>query len=311
MDVSKGDSTESFWRKIRVLSELAWDNECQAKAVEYWLENFDGKSGEEPSNEKHHALHLLSNFLYFGHREVRELLRALYRDIFKYRLIEQIRRAHGDTLDADLIDRCFQEHLKATRFVPLGNPSESSSHLLYYFRQVNEIDTRRFAHIHDVVRQIRQKQNVSLCVFIDDFCGTGQQAVQYAFEAASTLQRLQCKTHYYVLVAVDEAIDRVRDAHVFDEVQCVVEITSEYRAFSNNTLYYMGEESNSLSKDRMKAIAEIYGRLLDPLAPLGFGDGELLLGFCHNVPDNTLPIFRSARADWQAPFPRYPKWGEG
>lgn len=313
MDSVQQDAYDALWRKVQVLSELAWESSCEAQAVQDWLENFDGQSGFDPATERLHALHLLGNFLFFGHREVRELLKSLYRDIFKYRLVEEIRMKHGNTLNADFIGRCFLEQLVTTRFVPLGNPSESSSHLLYYFRQVNALPTSYFAHVHDVIfRTDPRGRNVSLCVFIDDFSGTGQQAEEYAAHVVPELrERTQCQLHYYVLIATRDALDRIRSTNAFDEVGCVVELTSEYRAFSDDALYYMdeGDETYLLSKDTMKNIAYTYGKVLEPDDPLGFADGQLLLGFAHNVPDNTLPIFRSARPDWPAPFPRYPKWG--
>ena len=112
---------DDFWsecmKKIRILSEFAWERKCQAPEVERWLECFDGRSGFDRGIERIHVLHLLSNFLFFGHDQICELLRAMYRDVFQYRVVEKIRRRNHDSTDSDFIRRRFRQELSATRFV--------------------------------------------------------------------------------------------------------------------------------------------------------------------------------------------------
>ena len=66
---------------------------------------------------------------------MRELMKALYRDLYRYPVIAKIRRSNNDTTDCIVIDRLFEEELNHTHFIGVGNPSESGCHLLYYFRQ--------------------------------------------------------------------------------------------------------------------------------------------------------------------------------
>ena len=47
-----------------------------------------------------------------------------------------------------------------------------------------------------------------------------------------------------------------------------------------------------------------YGKMAYPKAPLGFDDGQLLIGFSHNIPDNTVPIIWSTENEWNGIFPR-------
>ena len=49
------------------------------------------------------------------------------------------------------------------------------------------------------------------------------------------------------------------------------------------------------------------GAQLNPSAPLGYGGCQLLLGFAHNVPNNTLPIFWLQDEAWFPVFKRYHK----
>ena len=53
-----------------------------------------------------------------------------------------------------------------------------------------------------------------------------------------------------------------------------------------------------------------YGPLLRPEYPGGWGNNQLLLGFQHNTPDNTLPIMWAegdASRPWTPAFKRYAK----
>ena len=293
---------DDLMEKIRTLSELAWDHKCPGEIVEDWLEDFNGLSGNSATEERLHALHLLSNFIFFGSREVGELLRSLYRDIFRYDLVQKIRRSNGNTLNASHVNDKMQHELAATCFVPLGNPSESSNHLLYKFRQVNRLRRDQFAAPLGLLQAPSMLRRLSRCIFIDDFSGTGKQAIRYAEDASVGQLKGQAKVEYYVLVATSRALEHIRETRTFDQVRCVIEVGDEYRAFSEDSLYYMGH-NYPVSMSTMKQVALAYGKKLGE-RPMGFGDSELILGFAHNVPNNTLPIFRVQTPDWHAPFPR-------
>lgn len=302
MTMSQQAAFDELTGKIQTLSELAWDDECQGKIVERWLGDFDGSSSMAEADERLHALHLLSNFLYFGRREVDELLRSLYRDILRYDLVQEIRRTNGNTLNIAHVNDELRQQLEATRFVPLGHPSASPAHLLYRFRQVNDLSAVHFALPSDLLRPSALDQ-ISKCIFIDDFAGTGKQAVRYAKAASVEQLRQQATVEYHVLVATDRALNHMVEKNVFDHVRCVIELTDDYRAFSRRSLYYTGH-NYPVSKSAMKQIAKEYGRKIGSRA-MGFGDSQLVLGFSHNVPNNTLPIFWFEGPNWHAPFPRH------
>ena len=312
-DIDIHDLEHTYLKKIRILSEYAWAHECDEPVVRRWLDCFNGRSGIDEQVERIHALHLLSNFLYFGLDEIRELLRALYRDIFQYGVVEKLRKDNKDCSNQDFIRREYLRELKSTRFLPLGNPSESSSHLLYYFRQVNDLPSNLFAYVHDILDDAyRAKHRVARCIFLDDLAGTGHQAVQYS-EVASRLHAAHkpMKISYYTMMATPEAMAAIEKSSHFDEARCVVDLTDELRAFSDGALHYADmaeEEKEIISKITMCKVARVYGKMLSPEAPFGYGLGQLMVGFAHNVPDNTLPIFSSTADSWYAPFPRRIKW---
>lgn len=302
-----GELERRHIEKIMTLSQHAWEGHCDQPVIDRWLSCFNGRSGHGIDVERLHALHLLSNFLYFGTDEVRELLRALYRDVFRYQSIERIRKANEDTSDSDLISRLYDRELQATRFLPLGNPSESSSHLLYYFRQVNDLPADLFAHVHDVIDSNHPVCKITRCVFLDDFAGTGNQAIEYS-KVVKDLRTCGVQTiSYYAMVATPNALHAIAQCPGLDDARCVVELEQELRAFSDGSLFFV-DRPPKISQKTMRQIATTYGDHLCQGWPLGYGDGELLLGFAHNIPDNTLPIFWAATDAWRPPFPRYIKW---
>ena len=130
--------------RIMVLNEWAWENRVPWPVVEDWLRNFDGRGGLREEIEKLHALFVLAQFLYFGSIEIRVLLRALYRDLFLIPLIHEVRAANASSRDLAVIGDGVAKELRATRFLGVGTPSESGVHLLYYFRQENDMSKDQF-----------------------------------------------------------------------------------------------------------------------------------------------------------------------
>ena len=182
------DIQDELLSRIKALNERVWEGRATRAEVEDWLNNFDGHSDDE----RLHALYLLSNFMYFGSKLVKEMLRALYRDLYKYPIVEDIRRSLGDTTDRQLINQRFSEELSKTFFLGVGNPSESGCHLLYYFRQENRLPKSRFIHTHEIFASTKATASLGLrypeatrYVFLDDFCGSGEQGVLYSRDLES------------------------------------------------------------------------------------------------------------------------------
>ena len=307
---------EQLITKIKLLSRHVWNGECEWEVVDSWLQQFSGDGGATIREERLQMLFLLTNFLYFGTREIRELLRSVYRDLFRSPVIHDLRRKNNNTRDAVLLRTLFQDELERTRFLPIGNPSESSAHLLYYFRQENHLSKRHFLSAHEIFhsgRPLRTKDpSIRRYVFLDDFAGSGDQALAYATDLVDPLQTDPSppEAHYYVLFATTTALSRLRTSTSFARVESVFEIGDDFRAFSNQSLYYT-PTPNGISQSTAKRVANHYGNMLCPQHPFGYDNGQLLLGFSHNVPDNTLPIFwhsRQSRPRWLAPFPRHPKF---
>ncbi len=306
--------SDELTAKIKVLNERIWEDRARLPVIDAWLSNFTGQIATE-GIERLHALHILAHFMYFGSRETRALLRSLYREAYRYPIIERIRKANSDSLDRALISARFAMELRETRFLGIGNPAESGTHLLYYFRQENGLPKDLFINPHEIFSRtatgtILRAPTVRHYVFIDDMCGSGHQAQEYSKEIIAELKRLAPTAHaaYYVLFATSHALATIRANTLFDDVNCVFDLDPSFQCFGGTSRYFSTTD-HEISKDTAREMSLHYGHKLCPDHPLGYADCQLLLGFHHNTPDNTLPIiwFDEPGAQWHAMFKRYPK----
>lgn len=313
---------EELAHKLKTLTEALWAGAVDWPMVRNWLDNF-AEDAEGAKSERLHALFLLSQFMFFGSREMRELLRALYRDLYRYPIIEQLRRANADTLDCDQLNALFVQEHTLTRFLGVGNPSESGTHLLYYFRQENGIDSTLFLNTHQLFATpvgapapVLAAPGVKRYIFIDDFCGSGTQATAYSQSVVTALKAADpsVRVAYYALFATTSGLVNARAATRFDEINAVFELDDTFKCFGPSSRYFKTSEPE-IEQAFAETMCRSYGTQLFPAHPLGYKDRQLLIGFFHNVPDNTLPVIwrtATATAPWVPIFRRYPKlyqWG--
>ena len=309
-------------RRLMILAAQAWDGEVRWSEMTAWAENFIGSTAP-PQDEKLHALFALSHFMYFSRRLTREMLKALYRDHFEAPTMQRIRRNFKGTRDVYLLRKQYQHQLSATRFVGLGNPAESGAHLLYVFRQVNDLPKNCFAdllsafaskpsrtRVGEIEYQIRDA-SVNRIVFFDDIVGSGTQATLYLSEELKTI-RLgdpNFELSFLALFATTEGLEQLNAPELFDgRATCLFELDSSFKAFSGDARYF-AESPPWFTATAFQAMAREYGASLQPDLPVGYKDGQLLLAFAHNTPDNTLPIFwdQGTRTHWHPIFPRFDK----
>ena len=244
--MSEQDERE-LWSKIKALNDHLWENHATKPAVDSWLDNFKGRIGRV-GKERFHALFLLSNFMYFGMRQIRELLRSMYRDRFRCAVVTDLSRRHAQA-SAMQLEKSFNHELRLTRFLGMGNPSESGSFLLYFFRQENSLRKSLFIHTHQLFTRRRSRrtmrlreQKVRRFVFLDDFCGSGLQGLAYSRELVEEIKRLNRNawTAYYVLFGTKAGLDVIRRKTRFDAVECVYELDESYKCFARQSRYFVG-----------------------------------------------------------------------
>lgn len=312
--------------EISTLNRTVWENRIGPGDLDRWLERFETSEdavalGHDDGATRLHALFLLSQFLYFGDREVRALLRTLFEEFIRYPVVSELRRALNDTLKIDDLYGSFELALRRTRFLGVGNPSESGPHLLYYFRQENRLGKELFRNVYELLDRtdkqcpVLREPSVLNYVFIDDFCGTGEQATEFYHDAVEEVRVASVTTgndvrfSYLALAARTDGLEYVRQNSMFDQVDSVLKLDSSFETFSDVSRYFQPPLPEGISKSTAEQLCFYFGSQLWPYHPLGYQNSALMLGFRHNTPDNTLPIFwfGEERSGWFPIFRRYHK----
>lgn len=293
METEELPSEENLLKQIMLTSETIWKGEkLNRNDVEAWLENFNGEVFNV-EYERKLALWLLANFVYFNSDEVKHLCRLLYRDYIHTILqVEEYAKELPKTASAEI--------LKSTRFYSLGKPGESSSYILYYFRQENNLSLTHFlstpADIDETVKYI---------VFVDDVVISGTQATKYLIDVKNDFGETK-KIILLTFFSTDEAINLlgaqnikvISSIHLDDRSKCFSQVSATFNNFMSH-------------RDNCEQFTRHYGSKVAPGAALGYGNGQYTFGFFYNTPDNTLPIFWSEKPGWKPVVKRYDKKYKG
>ncbi len=330
---------EECKKKIQDLNSTLWDNRVRGPRIDEWLNNFSDDL------EKDYALYILSRMMYYSSLNIRSLLKSLYRDLYRYPLIKDIREKNNDTIDASIIEKQFLQELNKTRFLGVGNPSESGVHLLYFFRQENKIRRDLFVNTDDVIRYDDDNKpyineafkDVKRFVFIDDLCGSGIQATSDDSNVRRCVGNIRnvvdnAEISYFMLFGLSNGVEYVRNYEfcgkkLYDHVEALIELDGSYRCFGDTSRFF---NDGYHDKEIARNIAHKYGYKLaydlsekegyteytsptiaeqSEYRALGWGDCQLLLSMYYNTPDNTLPIIWYDENDelWTPIFKRYNK----
>lgn len=286
--------------KITELDEYIWRTNFKNAGLKQWYSNFDTEE------DKMILQKLLSQFLYFDDIMIREMLIALYRDLVLYPIRQQI------ILNGRLN---IAEEIKKTRFLGMGNSSESGTFLLYYFRQINNIKKNLF--IDDSKIQLQDNNNeIKRYIYIDDISITGSQVIDYATNEKYTITANKIKNanpdieiNCYLLFATESSMNKIKELTVFNRVESVFELDDSFNCFSDDSRYLKTPEERTDVKNVLKKYKSQYeaGELKDDEIMFGFKESGLLLGLDHNTPNNTLPIFWGNGSNWESLFIRYGK----
>jgi hypothetical protein len=318
---SYSDCYNALKKRILTLSTEAWEGYPKWTSVENWLNNFNGLTGNTEEDERLHALFILSEFLYFGSRQIRALLQAMYREHFIIPLIQKIRKNNNDTREIGEINKHLAKEIELTRFLGIGNPSESGIHLLYYFRQENDLPSSLFCDIATVLT-IKEDENKKMFaelsnpeilryIFIDDMCGTGKTAKIYSEKFLLNIKNVNSNIefHYLSLFGTSFGINEVKQNTVFKEnCSALFELDDSYKILSEDSRYF-AYCPEIISKEIINNIVKKYGISIWKEHPHGYGDSQLVLGMHHNIPNNTIPIiwWESDDDAWNPIFKRYKK----
>ena len=276
-------------------NKYIWEDCISRKGLEDWFNNFKGNV-IKPAEEREIARDLVLNFIYYNEKEIKYLCRSAY-IMFKQRRIREL------VLKRNPIDTAyslFDSELKSKkyRFSYIGRASESGCYILYLFRQINELPLYLFFEDEDEIAS-----DTTSLILVDDFFGTGKTAVD--FWKSHLIQNItrklpSIKLYYVALAALKDGINNVKENTKF-EVICPQIFDEEYRVFSDKSFIFPEKKK----REYAKRVCKTYGEDLEGKKyALGYKDSEALIGFHHNIPNNTLPIIWSDKNGWFPLFPR-------
>lgn len=297
-------SLEELMNTLRKTLNTAWHiNTIHEAGVTKWLNNFVGDAlctlelnrNKAMDLEKRISLFLLCNFVYYNEEEVKHLMKVMIENYIHVYFSKQNK--------TNVNEREIEDLIRKTTFSPLGNQSESSSYMLYMFRQINDLSKYDF----------EDKTNGENIVFVDDFSITGTQADRYIKNYLKNHpNNIQKNISVLLMVSTQDAIQKIKSIKGVDNVLPCIIMDDSSKVFSDSSIVFQGYSPEI--KEQAKKVCQYYGDLIvneddkkRGATAFGFGDGGYLMGAYYNTPNNTLPIFWSNENSWHPIFQRYNK----
>jgi len=297
---------------VKTLNEAIWERRIPYQRINLWLDNFQGSALADAAVERRAALFLLTNLLYFGSKEVRQMLATSFHANVQRSIVSKILRSSSLTPYSGQLNNEVQAQLAKVRFLGVGNPSESGTHLLYYYRQENQLRKELFIHADQIFSSDASNladPTVDWYIFLDDFCGSGVQVGQRLAMLSERIKSVCAtkKVSYHMLVATSRGLEEVRKINSIDDHSVVLELDSSFRLLEENSRFLADRTQDE--RDALKRLCSTYGQQLWPAHPLGYKNCQLAMSFHHNTPDNSLPIFwcSGSNPNWSPVLDRYLK----
>lgn len=295
--------------KLKLLSELVWDGKADYNEVISWI---DGLKNNIDINEDDvcNLIYALEHFIYFNSMLIDSLLKAMYRDLYQYDIIYETRRMNKNTLDEQFIENSLSAERLKTRFIGVGGAGESGSYLLYLFRTKNSLGSDLFLNASEILKSEQgppqlKEPCISRYIFIDDFCGTGDQCEKYLKPITQKIKEANrgILISYMCLAGTRDGLENVRrEVPSIDKVQTLIELDNSFKIFDQTSRYYLSTHTSHLSNVNQEYFKGLCDRFADKLGlpsdmRYGHKNCQLLIAFQHNTPDNSLPIFWYASDD--------------
>lgn len=173
---------------------------------------------------------------------------------------------------------------------------ESGDAMLHRFRLANGLNQRQFNPLFigpsEILRARLGKDDT--VVFVDDFVGSGTQAVDAWDDRFQELTAGIGNVYLVTVAAFTLGAGRIKDQTRL-ELLCHRHLTHRDNVFHESCVHFASREKirilhycRSASKDR----------------PLGFGDCGLVIVLSHQCPNNSLAILQATSTEWEPLFSR-------
>jgi hypothetical protein len=160
-----------------------------------------------------------------------------------------------------------------------------------------------------VLAFVLEHEEVQAVVFVDDFVGTGDSAIEQLRRLADrdggAWPDHRIRTFLVAVAGLSGARTRLEEAAVAFGKDVIVRLCDTFGP--EDSLFGDTSRAFETERDRIEAadIARRYGARLVPDAPLGYGGLGIAVVFDQSIPNNSLPILWQASSTWRPLFPRH------
>ena len=149
---------------------------------------------------------------------------------------------------------------------------------------------------------IKYSENLTDVIFIDDFCGTGEQFCEFAVEI-NLLQRKKeypnVQFWYYVSTIHEIGLEKLKTTLPFVKIRYAERLTKSQGVLEDESFSrYQISEFQTLILQQYERVAKAVGLPLKGKIAKGFGKLGLAYAYAHATPNNTLPIFWMGTDNW-------------
>ena len=195
----------------------------------------------------------------------------------------------------------------------LDAPAKSGAHLARLFADVAGIYVDNVIEKGKISAELASRDDIQAIVFIDDFVGTGNSAIEYIKEIFHDLESAGIETFpKLVFASVVAYVDgwaklqnNIASLKMPIELHTCEILDKRHQCFSDDSAIFM----NQLEREQAQEIATEIGFKLEKRNPLGYGNLQLALVFEHGCPNNSLPILwdesSSNEFKWRPLFKRH------
>jgi hypothetical protein len=299
--ISSNPKMASMYESFINRNNNFWNGKISTDVFTNWLENFDG------DEELYYALKLADNIYFYTFQEINYLCETVFLRRCKSYFFENFFPSSGVDFH-----RWFKDVIsKHSIFIGLGSAEKSGKMILPIFNKACSSFQFETMEEFEFLHTCRDLGHIRFVFIIDDFIGSGNQAVEYwktEKEGKSYHSRFQemPKTSFIYLSLVGmkdgkDLIERKTPLKVF-----IGDLLDDrFRCFSDSTIIF----KDPYEREKAKRIMETKGLMLCKHHPLGYENSQLAIAFHHNTPDNTLPVIWKKMSDnsWHPLFERKEK----
>jgi len=246
------------------------------------------------------AFKLLENFKLYTEAEVRERMESLFIQIKR----ELNKRGSVRTIDTS---RKKRDDILVTYLDK--SPAKGATYFTKLFVDENGIYSDNVFTPDLIEKRINDKKNLNCLIIIDDFVGSGQTMVDninnyFTEEVTKLISERGIVVIIGVISGFLKAKEYIEEKLKFLNIDfkiIIVDLLSDSdKCFNSGSTIF----ANPSEMKKAKNLTEQKGKFLVAKNPLGFSDGQCLIAFPMNCPNNTLPIFWKRSDNWIPLFER-------